>query len=86
MTSAAAAASATVRTSRPAALARVPRAAALPEADDDLGAAVAEVEGVGVPLAAVADDGEGAAGEAAAVGVGVVVHAHGIVRHGSVSR
>ena len=64
----------------------VPRAAALPEADDDLGAAVAEVEGVGVPLAAVADDGEGAAGKAAAVGVGVVVHAHGIVRHDSVSR
>ena len=67
-------------------LGRVPRAAARPQADDDLGAAVAQVEGVGVALAAVADDGEGAAGEAAAVGVGVVVHAHGIVRHGSVSR
>ena len=48
--------------------------------------AVPEVEGVCVPLATVADDGKGPAGKAAAVGIGVVVHAHGIVRHDSVSR
>ena len=59
--------------------------AARPQADDDLGAALAQVEGVGVPLAAVADDGEGAAGEPAAVGVGIVVHPHWCVRHVTVS-
>ena len=47
------------------------------EADDDVDAAVLEVLGVGVALAAVADDGDGLAGQRRRVGVVVVVHARG---------
>ena len=41
---------------------------------------------MGMPLAAVADDGKGAIRQAAAVGVSVVIHAHGIIRSCLVSR
>src|SRR5450759_1512010 len=43
------------------------------EADDDLDAGIAEVEGVGVALAAVADDGDRAAGEVVEISVFFVV-------------
>ena len=52
---------------------------ARPLADDDRAAAVAQVLGVGVPLAAVADDGDRLALEQSEVGVLVVIHRR---RHG----
>ena len=54
----------------------LPGGAAGAQADDHPRSAVAEVQGVGVPLAAVADDGEGAAAQPALVGVGIVVDPH----------
>ena len=50
-----------------------PGLAAFVEADHDIDAAVLQVEGVGMPLAAVADDGDPLAGERRHVGVVVVV-------------
>ena len=44
------------------------------EADDDVDAAVAQVQGVGVALAAVADDRDRLPVEGARIRVGVVVH------------
>src|SRR5256886_9689706 len=49
-----------------------PRGAVRPQAHGDAGAALPQVQGVGVALAAVADDGDGVAVQAAAVGVAVV--------------
>ncbi len=43
------------------------------QADDDIDAGIAEVQGVGVALAAVADDGDGAAGEVIEVSVFFVI-------------
>ena len=54
-----------------------PALAAGLEPDHDVDARVVQVLGVGVPLAAVADDGHGLAGERRRVGVVVVVHACG---------
>ena len=51
------------------------RARALAQADDDVDAGVLEVEGVGVALRAVADDGDGLAVELVEVCVVVVDHA-----------
>ena len=45
------------------------------EPDDDVDAGVAQVQRVGVALAAVADDGDGPAGQRRGIRVGVVVHA-----------
>src|SRR3954469_5737453 len=83
-TLASAAASAGVTTRRPSASARArlplpsgrptPAAAALGQTDADVDARVAQVQGVRVPLAAVADDRDLAVGQGGQVGVGVVVH------------
>ena len=51
----------------------LPGLAAFVEADHDIDATVLQVEGVGMPLAAVADDGDPLAGERRHVGVVVVV-------------
>src|SRR5205823_5221394 len=51
-----------------------PRRPARPQAYDDADARVAQVERVGVSLAAVTDDRDGTPAQACAVGVGVVVH------------
>jgi hypothetical protein len=48
----------------------------VPQADDHVDAGVLEVQGVGVPLGAVADDGDGLPVEQAEIGIVVVVHAH----------
>ena len=58
MTSAALAASAGVRTVRPAAVGFGAALAVCGKADDDVEAGVAQIQGVGVALGAVADDGD----------------------------
>src|SRR2546422_9611569 len=62
-----------------------PRGAVRPQAHGHAGAALPQVQGVGVALAAVADDGDGAAVQAAAVGVAVVEDAHTGRFHSTVS-
>src|SRR5690606_17682053 len=57
---------------KPGRLGRRPRVRAAPEADDDVAAGVAGVEGVGVALGAVADDRDRLALEVGEVRVGVV--------------
>ena len=74
ITSAALTASATSSTRRPAASARARLLEPGGEADDDVDAAVAQVQGVGVALAAVADDRDRLPVEGARIRVGVVVH------------
>src|SRR6185295_2696351 len=54
----------------------LPCSSAPPEANNDVCSAFAEIQGVGVSLAAVSNDGKGAAFKAAAVGIGIVVHPH----------
>ena len=65
----AAAAAATGDAPQPLGLRLRPALAPLVQADDDVDAGVAQVEGMGMPLAAVADDGHGLAGEAAKIGI-----------------
>jgi hypothetical protein len=52
----------------------VPGFSAGPQAHDDSSPALAEVQRMRVPLAAVADDGKGAPVETARFSVGIVVH------------
>ena len=74
ITSAALTASATSSTSKPAASASGRLLDPGGEADDHATAAVAQVQRVGVALAAVADDRDGLPFERREVGIGVVVH------------
>ena len=74
ITSAALTASATSATRRPGLVGERAALRARREPDDDVDARLVEVQGVGVALAAVADDRDGLAGQRRRVGVVVVVH------------
>ena len=74
ITSAAWTASATSTTRRPASAASARLFETRREPDDDVDPGFVEVQGVGVALAAVADDGDRLAGEGRRIRVVVVVH------------
>ena len=74
MTSAPSTASAGDGGVQPSASARCPTVRPGPDADDDVEAGLAQVQGVGVALRAVAEDGDAPAAQQVEVGVGVVKH------------
>ena len=74
ITSAALTASATSATRRPGLLGERPALGPGRQPDDDVDAGLVEVQGMGVALAAVADDRDGLPGQGRRIGVVVVVH------------